>query len=274
MNESISAVCSGVFVIWPFFLAISLPALYVALLSFHQELIPFELIVSLAENRKKVPLPVAVEAFLLELLIQITIETGLRLPANLGLTVGVVGGIILGQAAISANLASPAVIIIVSATTMCTFALPTNSMAQVTRILRLPLLILASMFGIFGFSLGWLIILAHLASLESVGVPYFAPFAPTRFADLKDAFFRTSLFKMNQRPVSIPVQDRQRQANTGRRDKNNEKGLRYLGGLMNYYFMSSWQYAAHFTVPRVGRLHQPAPGRGGWVNRTVKGVTF
>lgn len=204
-----------------FFLAISLPAIYVALLSFQQELIPFDLIVSLAENRKAVPFPVAVEALLLELIIQMTIETGLRLPTPLGSTVGVVGGIILGQAAISANLASPAIVIIISVTTICTFAIPVQSMALATRILRLPLLVFAASFGVFGFSLGWLLILAHLASLESVGVPYFAPFAPTRFADLKDSFFRTFIYKMKNRPVSIPVQDRQRQASTGRKDKNN-----------------------------------------------------
>lgn len=206
-----------------FFLAIFLPATYVALLSFQQELIPFDLIVSLAASRKEVPFPVAVEAILQEFIIQLVMESGVRLPTPLGQTVGVVGGIILGQAAISAKLASPAIVIVTSITTICTWAIPTPSMAHVSRILRLPLLLFASFFGLFGLSLGLLIILAHLVSLNSMGVPYFSPFAPTRFADLKDTFFRTFFWKMKNRPASIPVQDRQRQTNTKRKGISDER---------------------------------------------------
>ena len=127
-----------------------------------------------------------------------------------------VAGIILGQAAISAKLASPAIIIIIAITTICTFALPSGPVVQATRILRLPLIILTAIFGLFGFSLGWLFMLTHLCSLESLGVPYFAPFAPGRYADLKDVFFRTWLWKMNKRPLSIPTQQKQRQGRTGK----------------------------------------------------------
>ncbi|MDD4048633.1 MAG: spore germination protein [Clostridia bacterium] len=202
-----------------FFLAVSLPAIYVALLGFQQELIPFNLIVSLAESRKEVPFPVAVEAIIQELIIQLIIETGLRLPTPLGQTVGVVGGIVLGQAAITAKLASPAMVIITAVTTICTFAMATSSISMATRILRLPMLILASTLGLFGFSLGWLIIFAHLVSLESVGVPYFAPFAPMRFADLKDSFYRNFTWKMENRPVSIPNINKKRQGKKDRKDK-------------------------------------------------------
>jgi len=206
-----------------FFLAVSLPAIYVSLLSFQVELIPFNLVLSLVESRKAVPLPVFVEILILELIIQLVVETGLRLPSTVGQTIGVVGGIVLGQAAISAHLASPGAVIITAITTICTFTTPSNSMALASRFLRLPLFLLASAFGTFGFSLGWLIILAHLASLESVGVPFFAPFAPTRFADLKDSFYRTFIDKMNYRPVSIPINDRKRQGTTGRKDRKNER---------------------------------------------------
>lgn len=193
-----------------FFLAISLPAIYVAVLSFQQELIPLDLIIPLAENRKQVPFPVAVEAFLLELIIQVVIETGLRLPTAIGQTVGVVGGIVLGQTAVTANLASPAIIIIVALTTICTFAMASYGLAAAIRVIGLPLFFLSAAFGVFGFSLGWLLILAHLVSLESMGVPYFAPIAPMRFTDLKDTFIRVFAFWMKKRPVSIPGQDKKR----------------------------------------------------------------
>ncbi len=205
-----------------FFLAISLPAIYVALLSYQQQLIPFDLIVSLAESRKEVPFPVAVEALVLEIIIQLVMETGLRLPTSFGQTVGVVGGIILGQAAISARLASPAIVIITAVTTICTFAMSTPGMALSTRVLRLPMLLLASSFGIFGVTFGWLIILGHLSSLESLGIPYFSPFAPFRFADLKDSFYRTFLWKMKKRPVSIPSTNKKRQGTFKKKDNQNE----------------------------------------------------
>lgn len=207
-----------------FFLAIFLPGIYVALLSFQQELIPFDLIVSLASSRKEVPFPVAVEAFLQEFIIQLLTESGMRLPTPLGQTVGVVGGIILGQAAISAKLASPAIIIVTAITTICTWVIPNPSMSNAARILRLPVLLFASFFGLFGLSLCLLIILAHLSSLESMGgVPYFSPYAPTRYDDIKDSFFRTFLWKMKKRPASIPVQDKQRQTNTNRKETSDER---------------------------------------------------
>ncbi|MCG8485607.1 MAG: spore germination protein [Clostridia bacterium] len=195
-----------------FFLAISLPPLYIALVSFEQELIPLKLILSLAEARKQVPFPAAIEALAMEIIIQLMVETGLRLPSSVGQTVGVVGAIVLGQAAISADLASPAIVIIIAVTTICNFALPTYSMALTVRIIRIPMMLLASAFGIFGFSIGWVIILTHLISLESVSVPYFTPFAPLRFKDLKDSFYRTFLWKMNNRPESIPTKDKKRQS--------------------------------------------------------------
>lgn len=197
-----------------FFISITLPALYVSLLSFQPELLPIDILVELATARKQVPYPVLVEIVLQELIIQIIIESGIRLPGTVGQTIGIVGGIIMGQAAISANLATPAVIIVIAVTTTSTFAMASNSLALTSRIIRLPLIILASLFGIFGLSIGILVIIAHLTSLESFGVPYFSPFAPTRYADWKDSVYRAFLWKMNQRPVSIPIQEQKRQGNT------------------------------------------------------------
>lgn len=206
-----------------FVIAISLPAVYIALLSFQPELIPIRLLEPLAQARKEVPFPVVVETLVQEAIIQLVIEAGLRLPGTVGQTIGVVAGIILGQAAISAKIASPGIIIIVAITTICTFALPSGSMVQATRIIRIPMMLLAASFGLFGFSLGWLIILTHLSSLNSFGVAYFAPFAPMRWSDFKDSFFRIFLWKMDRRPVSIPAQQSRRQGDTrGNQGKKKE----------------------------------------------------
>jgi len=197
-------------------IAISLPALYIALLTYQPELIPYDLLISFARARANVPFPVIVEALIMEVIIQMVIEAGLRLPQQIGQTVGVVSGIILGQAAISAKLASPIVILIISISIICTYALPSASLVLTVRLVRLPIMLLASIFGLFGIAFGWVIIQAHLIGMESMGVPYFGPLAPMRYADLKDSFIRTFMKKMNQRPVSIPMQDRKRQGNDGK----------------------------------------------------------
>lgn len=194
-----------------FIIAISLPSLYIALLSYQPQLIPFDLLVSLAQNRQEVPFSVLIETLTMELILQLVIEAGLRLPAPMGQTIGVVTGIVLGQAAISSKLASPGIIMVIASTVVATFAIPNYCMAMATRVLRLPMILLAAAFGMFGFSFGWLILLAHLCGLESMGVPYLAPFAPARYADLKDSVTRVPLFRLKQRPVSIPHQDPTRQ---------------------------------------------------------------
>ncbi|MDD3364893.1 MAG: spore germination protein [Syntrophomonas sp.] len=196
-------------------IAIFLPAMYIALLSYQPELLPYDLLINFSKSRMAVPFPVVIEAFVMEIIIQLVIEAGLRLPNQIAQTVGVVSGIILGQAAISAKIASPSVILVISLSIICTYALPSTSMVLAVRFLRLPMMFLAATFGVFGLSCGWIIIQAHLISLDSMGVPYFAPLAPIRFGDLKDAFYRTFFWKMNQRPMSIPMQDRKRQGNTG-----------------------------------------------------------
>ena len=195
------------------FIAISLPALYIALFAFQPELIAFKLLVHVERFRSEVPFPVVFEALIIEFLIQLIIEAGLRMPTPLGQTIGVVTGIVLGQAAITAKLASPSLIIIVAIASISIYVIPNYSLTQTVRILRLFMILLSSTFGLFGFSLGWLLILTHLADLESIGIPSLAPLAPTRFADLKDSILIAPLQKRKTRPVSIPTQDKKRQNN-------------------------------------------------------------
>lgn len=197
-----------------FFLAVSLPSIYISLFSFHPELVPFKLLLPVAHARSQVPFPVLIEVLIQEFIIQLTIESGLRLPGAIGQTVGVVAGIILGQAAIAANLASPAVIIVISVTTIATFVMPSSGMLLSSRILRLPLLLICGAFGIYGFSLAWLFIVIHVSSLEDFKTPYYAPFAPLRWQDLKDSAIRVPLWMMNKRPVSLPAANLTRQVKT------------------------------------------------------------
>ena len=186
-----------------FFLAISLPALYVALVSFRPEILPYDLLVTIAGLRSEVPFPVIWETLFIEFAVQIIIESALRLPEPLGQTIGVVSGIIVGQAIISASLATPMVLIVVELANICTFCIPSFSLSVAVRILRLCMVFPAALFGIFGFSLSWMFLLVHMQSLDSMGVPYLAPFAPNVPTDRKDAALRVPLRDMLHRPRSI-----------------------------------------------------------------------
>ncbi len=192
---------------------------YIALTSFHPELVPLELLLNIAELRKQVPFPPVVEALIMEFVIEALREAGLRLPTAVATTLGVVGGIILGDAAVSSKLVSPAMIIVITITIICNFIIPNYSLSLVIRLLRLFLILMAATFGAFGVTLGWLVIIIHLCRLESFGVPYFAPLAPTRFKDLKDLYIRVPIWAMKERPVSIPNKNKKRMVNA-REQKN------------------------------------------------------
>jgi len=194
-----------------FFVAVSLPALYIALFAYQPEFIAYNLLISVERFRSEVPFPVVFEALIIELLVQLIIEAGLRLPTPLGQTVGVVTGIVLGQAAITAKLASPSLIIIIAIAALSIYVIPNYSITQSVRILRVLMIIASSTFGLFGFVLGWLLILSQLADLESIGVPTLAPLAPTRYEDLKASSTVPPLHKRKTRPVSVPIQDKKRQ---------------------------------------------------------------
>ena len=195
---------------------------YIALTSFHPELVPVELLLNIASLRKQVPFPPLVEALTMEFVIETLREAGLRLPSGVATTLGVVGGIILGDAAVRSNLVSAAMIVVITITIICNFIIPNYSMSLVIRLLRLFLIILAATFGAFGITIGWIIIVIHLCRLESFDIPYFAPWAPTKFKDFKDLLVRVPVWAMKTRPDSIPVKDKRRVVNT-REQKRNEK---------------------------------------------------
>jgi spore germination protein KA len=202
-----------------FLITTSAAPAYIALTSFHPELVPLELLLNIATQRKQVPFPPVVEALVMEFVIEALREAGLRLPTAVATTLGVVGGIILGDAAVRSNLVSPAMIIVITITIICNFVIPNYSMSLVIRLLRLFLILSAATFGAFGVTLGWLLIIIHLCMLESFGIPYFAPLAPTRFKDLKDLYVRAPIWAMKERPASIPVKNKNRVVNVrGQKD--------------------------------------------------------
>lgn len=181
-------------------ISLLLPGLYVALTSFHQELLPTRLFLSIAAAREGVPFPALAEALLMELQFEILREAGLRLPRAVGPAITIVGALVLGQAAISANLVSPAMIIVVAMTGIASFATPVFSLALAARLLRFGFTIAGGLFGLFGMQAAAVLLLVHLCGLRSFGVPYMAPVSPLRLRDWKDVVVRLPWKALRLRP--------------------------------------------------------------------------
>lgn len=207
--------------LFAFITAVMGTSVYIALTTFHPELIPSNLIISFARMRKKVPFPPVAEVLIMEFVVEVLREAGIRLPTSVAGTLGIVGGIILGDAAIRSNLVSPVMVVVITITTVCNFVLPNYSMTLVMRLLRFFLILLAATFGGYGIALGLLVILTHLARLESFSVPYLSPFAPARVRDMKDALIRMPIWKLSKRPLSIPHEDDTRAVNN--REKSGKR---------------------------------------------------
>ncbi len=172
--------------------ALLLPAVYNALLLFHQELLPAELLTSLLEGHAMVPFSVTMELLLMEFTFNLINEASLRMPGYMGSTLGIIGALVLGQAAVVANLVSPALIIIVSVSGLGTFALPDYPMSIALKIRRVSYILASAFFGFAGIAALLVLFLFCDCSLESFGVPFFAPFAP-RMSHNPDLFLRLPL---------------------------------------------------------------------------------
>ncbi|WP_406678746.1 spore germination protein [Moorella sp. ACPs] len=192
-------------------IALLLPAFYVAASTFHQEMLPTNLLIRLASQREGIPFPAVVEALIMELSFELLREAGVRLPRQVGQAVSIVGALVIGEAAVSAGLVSPAMVIVVALTGISSFALPSFAMAITLRLLRFIMLILAGTMGFYGIMLGLLAILVHLNTLRSFGVPYLAPVTPWNFSDFKDVLIRVPRWAMNSRPSQIGYRDPVRQ---------------------------------------------------------------
>lgn len=183
------------------FLSIFFTAIYVAALTFHYEIIPQALLVPLGESRSRVPFPPLFEAVLLEFIIELLREAGARLPTKVGQTMGIVGGIVIGTAAVQAGFTSNILLIIVALSALASFTAPSYTMGNVIRIIRFPILFMAGFLGFYGVMFGFCLLLIHLIRLSSLGAPYLSPFYPPRFQDWVDSVIRLPMKYTNKRPT-------------------------------------------------------------------------
>lgn len=158
--------------------AVFLPGIYIALTLFHQEMIPTELLMSLAKAGEKIPFPAVIEILVMEISLELIREAGIRMPGIIGPTLGIIGAVILGQAAVSAGLVSPVLIIIVAITGLGSFAIPNFSMALGARIIRFVFIFAGAVAGFYGIAAGVFILTGIMCSMKSFGVPYVSPVAP------------------------------------------------------------------------------------------------
>lgn len=204
---------SGVRIIRALAIVISLiaPALYVAATSFHTSIIPTRLAYSIAAAREGVPFPAFIEAIIMELSLALLTEAIVRLPRPIGATIGIVGGLVIGQAAVSAGIVSPIMIIIVAITAITSFITVNYEITFAFRIVRFLLIIAASIIGLYGMSLVLIILLIRLIKLRSFGIPYLSPIVSTRKGDMKDVFIRYPLEYFKKRPKYMKTGDKVRQ---------------------------------------------------------------
>jgi len=190
------------------FIALLAPSIYIAVTTFHQEIIPTDLLMSIISGRQGVPFPALLEALTMLIILEILQEAGLRLPKPIGQTIGIVGALIIGDAAVKAGLVSPLMVIVIGLTAVANYAIPYYDFSLAVRIIRFPFMFLAGFLGFFGLSVGLYILAIHLLTLRSFGVPYLSPISPLHIRDLlQDTFVRAPRWSMKSRPEFIDVKD-------------------------------------------------------------------
>ena len=191
-------------------ITVYLPGVFVALQLYHQEMIPTVLLISMAGAREGVPLPVVLEVLLMTITLTLIRESGLRLPKNIGSTVSIVGGLILGQAAVEAGIVSGMTVIIVSIAAISEFILP--QMMESLALYRLIIVLLGSFTGLYGITCGFMVITMEIIAIDSFGVPFSWPLAPKNWRGLKsDTFLRYPIRKNVFRPEAIEKKNVRRQ---------------------------------------------------------------
>lgn len=193
-------------------LSLFMPSLYVAIVTFHPEMIPTDLAMAIAASRAPLPLPAVAEAFLMELAMEMVREAGIRLPSPIGQTIGIVGAVVLGQAAVAARIVSPLMVIVVASTAIASFVVPSFNIVVGIRLLRFPLLLFSSTLGLYGLMVGFVAIVLHQVGLSSFGVPYMTPLAPQYASSARETILHTPSWRGSLRPRWLHPQERQRQA--------------------------------------------------------------
>ncbi len=196
------------------FLAVALPGLYIALTVFHPSMLPTNLALKIAETRQNIPFPAVGEILIMEIAFELLREAGIRLPSPVSSTIGIVGGIIIGQAAVEAGIVSPSVVIVSALTGICTFVIPNIALVSGLRLAKYIVLIFSAFLGLYGFWLALIVLLIHMASLKSFHIPFLYPFCSAsvnHYNDLEDSIFRLPLWFMKKRPIFSNSYHRQRE---------------------------------------------------------------
>lgn len=185
-------------------LAVAFSGVYLAVINFHTQILPTNLLLSFAEARKGVPFPSLVEVLLMELAFEMIREAGVRMPGPLSGTIGIVGGLIIGDAAVSANLVSPMAVVVVALSALSSFAIPNEEFSEGFRLLKYGFILMGGLFGLVGIVAGVYLLLGHLAGLSSFEIPYLMPFTGKYvpgYVDENDGILRKPFRKMTHRPV-------------------------------------------------------------------------
>ncbi|NHN31502.1 spore germination protein [Paenibacillus agricola] len=194
-----------------FFLSIIMPGAWVALTSFHPDQIPFRLMATVASARIGLPFSGQVELFILLVLLEIFREAGLRLPSSIGQTLTVVGGLVIGDAAIRAGLSSPSVVVVGAIVAVTGSTLVSQSLSGAVSVLRFALFFISAVFGMYGLIIGLVLLIGYMSSLRSFGVPYMSPLSPPVFKEMARAVFRLPWSQYKERPDELHTIDSDRQ---------------------------------------------------------------
>ena len=184
-----------------FFMTVSVPGLYIAIVAFQKEMMPSPLLINITAERSNVPLPAAVEAFVMLITFDILRETGVRMPTNIGQALSIVGALVIGQAAVAAKLVAAPMIIVIAITGITNLLVPKLNAPVIY--IRMFVLLLSSMFGFFGFTMALSLVLIHLISLTSFGIPSLSLDGDLRLNRVKDAAIRAPWWNMITRPVLL-----------------------------------------------------------------------
>lgn len=185
-----------------FIIALLGPSLYIAITTYHHDMLPPQILISLSAQREGIPFPAFIEALMMELTFELLREAGIRLPRAVGQSISIVGALVIGQAAVEAGIVSAAMVIVVSITAIASFTMPSYSLSISIRILRFGMMGLAACFGLFGVVAGVIMVIQHLCHLKSFGVSYMSPITPVNIAMQRDTFIRAP-WRLMQKNLSI-----------------------------------------------------------------------
>lgn len=184
------------------FVALLLPAFYVGITNYHPEMIPTDLMLTIAGSREQVPFPSIVEILLMEFAIELIREAGIRIPSIIGPTIGIVGALIIGQSAVQAGIVSPLLVIVVATTALAAFAIPDYNLGMAVRIARFVFMISAAILGFYGIAILLCVMVVRLSMQKSFGVPLLSPIAPSSHSST-DVLLRGPVYKMDKRPTFL-----------------------------------------------------------------------